>query len=56
MNICLFKNVECKYAGEIVYSGCKEFGEKIGIHKVTYCYNDFINRVQTKCNVATIKR
>jgi hypothetical protein len=44
------RNVECEYAGEITYFGSKEFGEKEGMHKCTYCYNDSIGRDPSKCN------
>ena len=47
---CRFKNVECEHAGEIVTFGCKEFGEKEGMHKHTVCYDDTIGRDVTKCS------
>ena len=47
---CLYKNVECEYAGVITTFGCKELGEKEGMHKHPYCYNDSIGRDVTKCN------
>ena len=48
--LCLVKNIECKYAGKLTYFGCKELGEKEGMHECPYCYNDAIGRDSTKCN------
>ena len=37
---CRIKNVECSHAGEIKVNGCKELGEKEGIHTCTICYKE----------------
>ena len=47
---CLYKNVECEFAGRTIYFGCKELGEKEGFHEYGICYNKEINRDYTKCN------
>lgn len=47
---CLFKNIECKHAGELTTIGCKEFGEEEGIHKHGVCYNNEIDRDITRCD------
>ena len=47
---CLYKNVECEYAGKTVLYGCKELGEEEGFHEYGICYNKQINMDYTKCN------
>lgn len=47
---CLYKNVECEYAGKTVLYGSKELGEEEGFHEYGICYNKQINMDYTKCN------
>ena len=46
---CIYKNTKCEYAGKTIMVGCKELGEKEGIHEYGICYNDEIKRRPEDC-------